>query len=217
MAHSVSDEKMPSNTGVDVVLFDLGGVLVELSGVGQFSEWVGNGVTHDQIWHRWLTSPAVRAFESGRIEPHPFADMLIAEFELPVGRDELLAAFTAWPRGLLPGAADLVKRVSRHQVCATLSNTNALHWERFIGEMQLEHLFHHHFASHLTGRLKPDPEVFEHVLASLECAPSRVLFVDDQPLNIEAARRAGLQAVLARGVAEAEQALAAAGVRGAVD
>ena len=44
-----------------------------------------------------------------------------------------------------------------------------------------------------------------------------MLFVDDlKPLNIEAARRAGLQAVLARGVAEAEQALAAAGVRGAV-
>jgi FMN phosphatase YigB (HAD superfamily) len=204
-----------TTTGVDVVLFDLGGVLVELSGVGTFSEWMGNGVSHEEVWRRWLRSPAVRAFESGRIEAQPFADQLIAEFELRVDRDTLLMAFSGWPRGLFPGAADLVRGVRRHHVCATLSNTNALHWQRFIGEMQLDDLFDRHFASHLTGKLKPDQDVFEHVLASLACDPVRVVFVDDQPLNVEAARRAGMTAVLARGVEQAGQALAAAGVRGA--
>jgi putative hydrolase of the HAD superfamily len=43
---------------------------------------------------------------------------------------------------------------------------------------------------------KPDPAIFERCLGELGLPAERVLFVDDQPDNIEAARELGLEAVL---------------------
>jgi len=153
----------------------------------------------------------VRAFETGRVGPDIFADQLIAELGLPVGRQEFLAAFTAWPKRVFPGAVDVVRRISPQYVRATLCNTNVLHWPRFVEEMGLGNLFEHHFASHLMGKLKPDREVFEHVAAALACEPSAILFLDDQPLNVEAAQSLGLQAVCVRSVQEVERVLTEAG------
>jgi glucose-1-phosphatase len=191
---------------IRAVVFDLGGVLIELSGVPTFNTWVGDHVTPDEIWKRWLTSPAVRAFERGQTGAEEFAEQLIDEFALPVNRQAFLDAFGSWPRGLFPGAADLIRRVDRRCVRATLSNTNALHWPRFLADF--EQLFDHHFPSHLTGKLKPDSDVFAHVIDALACQPGEILFLDDQPLNAEAARHAGITATVVRGVHEAEQALA---------
>ncbi len=50
----------------EVLLFDLGGVIVELSGVPQ---WVARGGSRESerlVWERWLRSPTVREFECGR-------------------------------------------------------------------------------------------------------------------------------------------------------
>lgn len=84
-----------------------------------------------------------------------------------------------------------------------------MHWPRILHEMGLDGMFEHTFASHLIGKLKPDPEVFEHVMETLDCDPSTVLFIDDNRLNVEAAQAFGMQAVEAVGLQEAEQVLAA--------
>ena len=63
------------------------------------------------------------------------------------------------------------------------------------------------FASHLTGKIKPDDEAFQHVTASLNCAPAEVLFLDDNQLNIDAAKKCGMQAVRVKGVPAAQRAL----------
>jgi len=197
---------------VRVVLFDLGGLLIELSGIDTFRAWVGDRFTVDEIWRRWLISPAVRAFEMGHIQPEAFADQLINEFALPVARRELLSSFAAWPRGPNPGAVDLVRRVDRRCSRGMLSNSNILHWPRVLGEFGLGEVFDHHFASHLIGKVKPDLEIFEHVITTLGCEPAEVLFLDDQPLNVGAAREAGIQAIVATGIEQAERILAEHGV-----
>jgi hypothetical protein len=51
----------------EVILFDLGGVLIELSGISTMLAWIGPTMTIEELWRRWLTSPGVRLFESGRI------------------------------------------------------------------------------------------------------------------------------------------------------
>ena len=49
---------------IDVVLFDLGGVLIELGGMGDIAAFA-NESDEDEIWKRWLTCPWVRRFERG--------------------------------------------------------------------------------------------------------------------------------------------------------
>lgn len=197
---------------IRVVLFDLGGVLVELSGVPALLGWMNNKLSPEELFAVWLSSPAVRAFERGRSTPEVFAEDLVKEIGLPITAQQFLNDFTGWPRGLLPGALELVQRVPASYIRATLSNTNMLHWSRLMHEMKLGNAFDHHFASHLTGRIKPDEEAFQQVVDELECEPSSIFFIDDNLLNVEAARRVGITAVQVKGVEGAEHALIEAGI-----
>ncbi len=197
---------------IRVVLFDLGGVLVDVTGPSSLLRWLGSRVTPEQLWPMWLLSSVVREFEAGRVTPNVFADRLIADLALPVDRRQFLDDFAQWPRALYPGAAELLGRIRPPYLRASLSNTNIVHWPRMTETLKLGALFDHHFPSHLTGKLKPDAEVFAHVATALSCEPSAILFLDDQPLNVEGARAAGLRAMRVSGVAEAESALVSAGV-----
>ena len=192
---------------VRVVLFDVGGVLVQLSGVATVLGWVADRWTPAELWHRWLHSPAVRAFETGRCDAEQFAADLVAELELGVAPALFLESFAAWPTGLFPGTRELIARIPGDVTRALLSNSNALHWPRVEDEFGLGALFEHRFVSHLTGRIKPDPDAFEHVVSSLGCDPASVFFLDDNLLNVEAAQAVGMQGALVRGITEAEQAL----------
>ena len=197
---------------IRVLLFDLGGVLVEFTGPSRLLRWLGGRLAPEQIWPMWLGSPVVRDFERGFVEPRVFADRLIADLDLPIDRWAFLDDFATWPTALYAGAVELIARIPASYVRATLSNTNAVHWPRITDELKLGALFDHHFPSHLVGKLKPDREVFLHVAETLGCEPSAILFLDDQPLNVDAARAAGLQSVQVSGVRGAESALIAAGV-----
>jgi putative hydrolase of the HAD superfamily len=203
----------PSATrDVRVVLFDIGGVLVQLSGVATILEWMGHRITAEEIGPLWLRSPSVRAFETGRLEPLDFAAGMVAELNLDMPPQRFLDAFTVWPSGLYPGALEMIASIPRRYTRAALSNSNSLHWSRVMNEMQLGPAFDHHFSSHLIGKIKPDAEAFHHVLDSLGCNAHEVLFLDDNLLNVDAARALGMHAVVVRGATEARLALEQAGV-----
>jgi FMN phosphatase YigB (HAD superfamily) len=63
----------PSLQPFDAILFDLGGVLIELAGVEQMLEWSPGIDTIDELWRRWLRSPAVRCYETGAATGEEFA------------------------------------------------------------------------------------------------------------------------------------------------
>ena len=195
-----------------VVLFDVGGVLVELNGVATVLGWVADRWTPVELWRKWLHSPAVRAFETGRCDARTFASDLVNELELGVAPDLFLESFAGWPTGLYPGVRELVARIPSNVTRALLSNTNSLHWPRVEDEFGLGAMFEHRFVSHLTGLIKPDRDAFEHVVNSLGCDAGSVFFLDDNLMNVEAARAAGMQGAVVRGIAEAERALQSAGV-----
>jgi FMN phosphatase YigB (HAD superfamily) len=193
------------------VVFDLGGVLIEYRGAAKLLEWRPD-LTHEESWRLWLSSPAVRAFETGRLEAGEFAERLTAELGLSVSPADFLVEFTSWVVGPFAGTADLVRRIPSHITRATLSNVSQVHWRRFETEAALYRLFHHHFPSHLTGKIKPDVEAFEHAASALECEPGSILFLDDQPINVHAAQKAGLTAVCVQGPGEAERVLLELGI-----
>jgi HAD superfamily hydrolase (TIGR01509 family) len=197
----------PAPADIRVLLFDVGGVLVKLSGVETMLGWLGNRITTDELWRMWLQSASVRKFETGQIDAGEFSVGVIAEFGLAVEPRRFLESFISWPTALYPGTLEMLARIPPSYRRALLSNSNALHWPRVLGDMGLGPVFHWHFVSHLTGRIKPDAEAFEHAVTSLGCLPDQVLFFDDNLLNVEAAQKFGMHAIRVCGVAEAERAL----------
>ncbi len=195
---------------VEVALFDMGGVLVELDGAPVLGRWAS--LSEDEVWQRWLGCPWVRRFERGQCSADEFADGLIEEWSLPIGPRELLDQFLDWPGGLMAGAEVLVREVQKRARIALLSNTNALHWSRQRDADRIQELFELAFLSHEMGHVKPDAAAFEHVVRELGCAPDAILFLDDNQINVDGARAVGLRAELVRGVDAARRALHEAGV-----
>jgi putative hydrolase of the HAD superfamily len=179
---------------IEAVLLDLGGVLIEIVGADRMLSWSTSIPDMPTMWTRWLASPAVRSYETGRSDRAAFARGVIAEFGLAVDPATFLDEFATWPRRMFEGTPALLADLRGRFRIASLSNTNELHWERFARDWQLPARFDANFPSYAVGRLKPDADYFEHVLAALGLAPSQALFVDDHPLNVEAAARVGLHA-----------------------
>jgi len=198
---------------VDLVLFDLGGVLIEVTGVRAMLDLTGIE-TEEDLWRRWLTCRWVRRFESGGCSATEFAAGVVADWQLELSPAAFLDAFQGWATGPLPGAAELVARTRSSVPTGCFSNTNALHWHDHIAAWPLASLFDHRFLSFELGLLKPDTAAFAHVADLLTVPAERVLFIDDNAMNVAGAAAAGFQAARAAGVAEARQCLADAGVLG---
>jgi len=204
------DKKVPSPE-IELILFDLGGVLLELSGVPQMMEWTGYSMSVAALWDKWLQSPTVRAFETGKMAPDEFGYKIIEEFSIPVSPSDYLRLFTTWTKGPFPGTLDLLKSIQAIPI-GCLSNTNELHWQRITTEMNILHLFTYHFASHLVGQVKPDQEIFLFAIKYSGIAPEKIVFLDDTPINVESAKNIGMQAYLVSGLDETANRLQNLGV-----
>jgi putative hydrolase of the HAD superfamily len=188
----------------DVILFDLGGVLVRLTGVPTMLEWTPENLTEGELWEKWLRSEAVRSFESGQIDPEAFAGSIIEEFRLTVSKTVFITAFETWIDGLFDGVEELLNGLRGRYRLASLSNTNTIHWPKLIVDMRLGDLIGSHFPSHKTDLLKPDAAAFENAIDQLSVPADRILFFDDNELNVTAAVACGLKAEIAQGPSDIE-------------
>jgi putative hydrolase of the HAD superfamily len=191
---------------VAAVVFDLGGVLAEVAGVATMRELAGIG-SDDELWRRWLGCPWVRRFELGQCTAEEFGAGMVDEWQLPMTGAEFVDLFSDWVQRPSDGADELVADAAAHVPVALLSNMNAVHWERSVGSWPLIDRFDHVFTSFQLGLIKPDVEVFAHVAEALALEPARILFLDDNAINVAGAQAAGFQAQRVRGVAEARTAV----------
>jgi len=188
---------------VAAVLLDLGGVLVELTGARRMIEITRGAYTEQQLWNKWLQSPAGRDFERGLISPSAFAERMAEEFGLSLPPSEFLDEFLTWAQKPFPGAETLLRRVAESGIAlGCLTNTNRLHWEHLLKNTALLAPFTHLFPSHLTGFLKPSSEAFANAVAGMGCRPEDILFADDNPDNVAAAAAFGIRAFRVRGLTE---------------
>lgn len=174
-----------------VILFDLGGVLIENNGQAALTAMLPQPLEAAEMWRRWLASPCVRLFERGQISAEEFAGAFVREWRIDLDPSAFIGEFATWPKGLFEGAEALLRDLKGTHHLACLSNTNAIHWQRFP---QLHGLFDSCFLSHEMGHVKPDREAFDYTLERLEVAARDVYFFDDLLANVAVAREAGMNA-----------------------
>jgi putative hydrolase of the HAD superfamily len=191
-----------------VVLFDLGGVLVESNGRTALQQ-LSPHLDAEQVLDRWNRSRSVGLFERGQIAEAEFATAFIQEWELSMREEAFLEWFAAWVPGYLNGAMELVRALRGKHRVGCLSNTNAIHWKRVA---ELEGLFDFSFASHIIGLMKPEHQAFELVVSALNVRPGEIHFFDDLQANVSAAREVGINASVARSPQEVESILLSNGL-----
>jgi FMN phosphatase YigB (HAD superfamily) len=198
---------------IEVVLFDIGGVLAPFDGLAMMRQLTGADSELD-VAGRWLMSPWVRRFESGNCSEEEFAEGVIAEWNFPFTPEEFLTKFLSWLGSPFDGAEQMVRETGAHVTVGCLSNTNEFHWRKLISKWPLMDLFEYRLLSFELGAVKPDRELYDRAIARLPVPADRVLFLDDNAVNVEGAVAAGLRSEQARGVAEARTILTRHGLLG---
>ncbi|MHC4404068.1 MAG: HAD family hydrolase [Planctomycetota bacterium] len=191
----------------ELILFDLGGVLLEFDAIGPLVDLSGETLSHQEAKQAWLTSRAVQRFETGQCGPEEFASAFLSELVLPIEPVRFLDLFVSWERGPMNGAIELLQSLRRGYRLACLSNNNELHWRIVRDKFGFDRLFHRCYLSYEIGVMKPDPRIYGHVLADQDLSPDRVLFFDDSPQCVGAARDLGISAHQASGVTEVREVL----------
>ena len=186
---------------VEALLFDFGGVVVEIDFDQVFARWAElAGVPFGNVKPRFEHGTAYQQHERGEIEAPAYFEALRQE----LGIDLTDADFEdGWQRIFGPPIEPVVALLPALRGRLPLylfSNTNRLHhsyWERVYAEALRP--FHRHFISFEMGVRKPEPESFAQVSRAIGVPLERILFFDDTVANIEGARAVGLQTVLVRG------------------
>jgi putative hydrolase of the HAD superfamily len=199
-----------SDTDFDVLLFDLGGVLIDFAGFEEMRRLLPQVSDRSEIRDRWIHSASVQRFERGDIMPEEFARRLVEEFHLEMSTEKFLREFVSWARGPYPGALALLRRLQNSHRIACLSNSNELHTPLHRASIH-PHVDSFYFSDEI-GLVKPDREIFDFVIRDLAVSPRRIAFFDDTPVNVEAAQNAGLRAFLVDGIGELEARLQGLGL-----
>jgi len=191
----------------ELLLFDLGGVLVDFSGPREIGQFLRAPSTPDEILTRWVACPHTDAFERGSISSKEWAERFVKAWDVTLPPDEFLNAFRMMTRRVLPGALELLDQLRPKFRLAVLSNSNELHWDRNANELKVLDLFEFAISSHQVGLCKPDPAIFTLALERAQLPPESVMFFDDLPGNVAAAAALGIDARQVRGVDELRECL----------
>jgi len=197
--------------GVDFVLFDLGGVVIELGGVSSLQEMAAS-IGNEERWHQWLASPWVRRFEKGECSATEFSTQVVSDWGLDIAPDRFLEIFRDWPIGPYRGTMELLTEVQRSMRIGCLSNTNSMHWEHQTAMWPVLDIFDFRFLSFEIGLAKPDEAIFQAVADRLPVRRDRILYFDDVAVNSNAARSFGFRSEQVRGIDEVRTVLRAVGV-----
>jgi glucose-1-phosphatase len=183
-----------------LLLFDLGGVLVEFSGMTDIHGLLLEPMEIAEANHRFSTTQAIADFEIGLLTPEEFGAAFCTDWSLNCSEAEFLSHYESWTRTMLPGAHELLSQLDGHYRLAALSNSNILHWTRSDCVLQVRAYFERALSSHQLGLRKPDPAVFLKALEELSVAPGDVVFFDDNAANVATALSLGISAHQVEGV-----------------
>jgi putative hydrolase of the HAD superfamily len=199
----------------DAIVFDLGGVLLELDyerTSAAFEQLAGRRLPG--LYSKTEQNDLFDRFERGQLDAASFRAELRRvlwrdtgeSVGTPAGSPSDAALDAAW-NALLGGVpaqnVELLLRLRGTHRVYLLSNTNAIHIEAFFHRFEREHgaryglwseLFHRDYYSHRIGHRKPDAAIFQHVLREEGLTPERTLFIDDNWHNVLGAREVGLDA-----------------------
>jgi len=186
---------------IKAVVFDMGGVLVDLdleACTEAFLEILGyERIT--EILDPCHQKGIYGEMEAGRLTADEFRTAVLRESRPGARPQDVDRCMEALLTGITPDKVDLLRSLAERYPLYILSNNNEISMRRFhaiFDEAGLDwrHLFRKEFISCRMKLLKPSPEIYRAVVREIGGDPGEILFIDDSPVNVEAAKGVGMQA-----------------------
>jgi putative hydrolase of the HAD superfamily len=200
---------------VEALLFDLGGVVIQIDFARAVRHWAeAAGIPAQQVAARFSLDAGYEAHERGELEAAGYCAHLRKTLEIELADELLLSGWNEIFAGEMPGVAPLLAALGRSLPLYVFSNTNPAHrrfWQaRYASVLEP---FSAIFCSCDLGMRKPTVEAFLEVSRRIGIAAARMVFFDDSPVNVQGARAAGLRAHEVHSAADIRAALRSEGIR----
>ncbi len=189
---------------IKAVIFDFGNVIINIDFnriyqtfaqlTGKSPEFVAQKISEYDLF---------RKYETGQFSDDEFREIIRQTIGFPLSNAEVDFAWNAILLDIPQNRIQLLKDLRRKYPVFLLSNTNNIHILASNAYLKAKHdidsihdLFDEVFLSYKMGLWKPDVEIYQAVNQKLNLSPNQVLFLDDNPKNIESATDFGWKTIL---------------------
>lgn len=193
---------MPAlNKKIKNVLFDLGGVLIDIdyNRTIQAFEALGFG-DFDKMYSQYAADDLFIGLEKGMIGPELFYETILSKGKPGLTNEDIKQAWNSILLDFRSSSLGLLPELRKKYRLYLLSNTNIIHHQAFSeifrnqsGLGRFEDYFDKAYYSHEMNMRKPDAEAYLFVVNDAGIQPEETLFIDDTITNIDAAEKLGFQ------------------------
>lgn len=188
-------------TGIKNILFDLGGVFLDINYQLTEQAFIDLGIADfRQRFNQQFSNTLFEDLETGKIDPETFYEAFRKETGTDLSNKVIENAWNALLLDFPPERLEWLEMVGKKYPVYLFSNTNIIHYQCFmkIFEDKFEgknfnDYFLKAYYSHELGLRKPYPYSYTKIMELEQLNPSETLFIDDTLKNIEGAKSAGLQ------------------------
>ena len=195
---------------VRALLFDLGGVVIEIDFDRVLRHWEGiSALAFDELKAKFHFDAAYEQHERGEIDATAYFVYLRNLLQLDGSNEEIAAGWNSIFVSDLPEVLTTITRAREYFPTYAFTNTNPTHltaWQ--AGFPAIFHGFDKVFISYELGLRKPERAAFDAIAADIDIAHEHILFFDDTHENIVGAKAAGLQTVYVQSPTDVNETLA---------
>ena len=193
----------------DALLFDLGGLVIEIDFDRVFARWAQHARCEPAaIRARFTQDAPYEQHERGELDAPAYFACLRRSLGIALTDEQFVDGWAEIFVGEVPGMDALLRRAAACLPLYVFTNSNAAHqalWSRRYADVL--GLFRRVFVSSDLGLRKPEAAAFRAVAAAIGVLPGRILFFDDSRENVEGAIAAGMPAIHVRSVADVREGL----------
>jgi 2-haloacid dehalogenase len=179
-----------------VAVFDLGGVLIDWNPRHLYRKLFQQEADMEYFLANICTSEWNLQQDAGRTFAEACATLKLKHPTNAEMIDAWFGRFDEMIAGPIAGTVDILAELREQEVpIYALSNWSA---ETFpLAQKRFEFLswFRAVFLSAEVRLVKPDPRIFTRFCETFSLKPEQIIFIDDLPHNVEAARKVGMQAI----------------------
>ena len=179
------------------IIFDLGNVLNRCDLDWGIRELAARSSSDEDGIRKWLDeSDVIDRFDGGQLSEEGFQDELASA----VGWNGSLESLRVIWQEMLSEDIEMVGFMRELQEKGfqvyVLSNINPIHARLIDSSLRFILDTHGYVFSCEVGMIKPNREIFQHILEKFQLDPMETIFIDDREANVISANELGIRAIL---------------------
>ena len=190
---------LAKNLDIRNIVFDFGGVIIDIDPYAIVNQMNKMGFSVVDKMKEPAFLEIVKRIEKGIINASTFREEVKNYLNISISDAFFDEMWNSMLYDIPERRINLVKQLKQNYHVYLLSNTNEIHYDMFVRDLQLrygyrefDNLFDKAFFSFALHLAKPDPDIYRFVLDSYDMLPEQTLFIDDTDENIESARSLGI-------------------------